>query len=169
MKVGDQIQVRSYGQGLAGDPSRHVLVSSEAVLALGGIDRVLLLRGRAAMVERLASAAVPFEELVSPSGSAGMRGFADGRFRGESGLVGTVEYRWYVAHNLDASLFTDLGTVAGPAFTGLRRDRWFPSFGVGLRLFKLTGPHWTAGVDSGLQVAYAPDGGFRVLLSVAPF
>ena len=121
------------------------------------------------MVEPLGGAPVPFEELISPSGQAGMRGFAEGRFRGESGLVGTVEYRWYISSYLDASLFTDVGTVAGRGFSGIVWDRWFPSFGTGVRLFRTQGPYWEAIARSGIQLAYAPDGGFRLLLSMAGF
>ena len=48
-----------------------------------------------------------------------MRGFPEGRFRGVSGIVGTAEYRWYISSYFDATLFTDVGTVAGPNFSGL--------------------------------------------------
>jgi len=159
----------TFAEGLGGDPSRHVLVSGESVLALGGSDRVLLLRAWGAMVEPLGDAPVPFEELVSPSGSAGMRGFPEGRFRDRSGLVGTAEYRWFNAFNLDASLFADVGTVAGRAFSDLRWDRWYPSFGAGLRLSSPVGPYWMATPGTGLQVAYAPGNGFRALFSLAAF
>src|SRR5213079_1490078 len=91
----------TYGQGVAGDPSRHVLFTGESVLAVGGSDRLFLLRGWAATLQPLGSAPIPFDELISPSGSTGMRGFAEGRFRGESGIVGSAEYRWFIAFDLD--------------------------------------------------------------------
>jgi len=103
------------------------------------------------------------------SGNAGMRGFPDGRFRGPSGVVGTAEYRWYVGQWVDASLFTDLGTVAGPDFAGLASARWFPSFGVGLRFYKVPADYWEGALWSGAQLAYAPDSGFRFILAVATF
>jgi hypothetical protein len=159
----------TYGQGLAGDPSRHVLLSGETVVALGGTDRVLLLRARGATVRALGAAPIPFEELITPAGASGMRGYVEGRFHGESGVLGSAEYRWYIAHNLDASLFTDWGTVAGPAFSGLGTNRWFPSFGVGLRLYSTPAAYWEGALDTGIQLAYAPDGGFRLLLAVATF
>lgn len=159
----------TFAEGFAGDPSRHLTLSAETVLAVGTSNRAFLLRGRAAMVERLGDAPVPFEELISPSGAAGMRGFPEGRFRGESGLVGTAEYRWYVASYLDASVFTDLGTVAGRQFAGISWDRWFPTFGIGFRRFMTEGPYWEAKVLDGIQLAYAPDNGFRILLSMAGF
>jgi hypothetical protein len=160
----------TYAEGFAGDPSRHATFTAEGVVAVGAVNRTFLVRGRAAMVEPFTDAPVPFEELVSPAGLVGgMRGFPDGRFRGQSGLVGTAEYRWYISSFLDASLFSDVGTVAGRRFSGLGWDNWFPDFGVGLRFFKTVGPYWEAIPRSGIQVAYAPDGGVRVLLSMAGF
>jgi hypothetical protein len=159
----------NFAQGVAGDPSRHATFSAEGVLALGAVNRSLVLRARAAMVEPLGSAPIPFEELVSPSGVTGMRGFPDGRFRGESGMVGTAEYRWYVSSFLDATVFSDVGTVAGRTFSGIDWDRWFPSFGVGLRMFKTLGSYWEALPMDEIQVAYAPDGGVHLLLSLTGF
>ena len=158
------------GQGLAGDPSRYGTFTGEGVVAVGGPNRAVIVRGRAAMVERVGSAPIPFDELISPSGDTGMRGFPDGRFRGQSGLVGTVEYRWYISAYLDASLFSDVGTVAGPAFSGLDSARWFPTFGLGFRLFKTpNGPYWAAEARDEVQFAYAPDNGLRVLLTLSAF
>src|SRR4029453_901164 len=68
---------------------------------------------------RLSSAPIPFDELFVPSGFYDMRGFPTGRGRGESGLVGSAEYRWYIAASLDATLFVDVGPVAGHPFTPL--------------------------------------------------
>ena len=156
-------------RGVAGDPSRHAAVSAEAVAGLGGNDRLFLLRARAAMVEKLSSAPIPFDELVIPSGQYDMRGFATGRWRGESGLVGSAEYRWYISANLDATLFADVGTVAGPRFTNVDWDRWLPSFGLGFRFYRPQGAYWEARAEDGIQIAYAPDGGIRLLLSMAAF
>ena len=157
-------------QGFAGDPSRHATFSGEGILAVGGVNRMLIVRGRAAMVRRLGDAPIPFDELISPSGDAGMRGFPDGRFRGQSGLVGTVEYRWYVTWYLDATLFTDVGTVAGPAFSDIDWNRWFPSFGIGFRLFKVpAGAYWDAVARDEIQFAYAPDNGLRILFTMTAF
>jgi hypothetical protein len=156
-------------QGLAGDPSQHLTISAETVRAFGHVNRALILRARVATVQRLRGSPVPFEELVIASGPDGMRGFADGRFRGHAGLVATAEYRWYVSSYLDAALFSDVGTVARPAFTDVAWNRWFPSFGLAFRLFKTKGPYWEATAASGVQLAYAPDGGLRLLLSMARY
>jgi hypothetical protein len=159
----------AYGRGVAGDPTEDARFTAEAVGAIGGIDKVLFLRGWAGMVSPLNGSVIPFDELISPTGRAGMRGFLAGRFRGESGAVATAEYRYYIASQLDASLFTDVGTVAGPAFAGLFQNQWFPDFGVGLRFYAQQVPHWQANPTGGIEVAYAPDGGVRLLFALAGF
>jgi len=156
-------------RGVAGDPSRHAAFSADTVAALGAGDRVFLLRGRAAMIERLSSAPVPFDELVIPSGLFDMRGFPTGRWRGDSGLFGSAEYRWYISSNLDATLFTDVGTIAGPRFSNIDWDRWLPSFGLGFRFYRPQGAYWDARAQDGIQIAYAPQGGLRLLFSMAAF
>jgi hypothetical protein len=159
-----------YGQGLTGDPTRLVRASAETLVAIGGLDRVLLLRLHAATVEPIPGTEVPFEELVAPAGQTGMRGFPEGRFRDRSGWVATAEYRWFVAFNLDASLFVDAGSVAGPRFAGLGSNRVFHTFGIGLRRYATLPAHyWLAPAGDGVQVAYAPDDGFRALVSLADF
>ena len=159
----------TFAQGIAGDPSRHVTWTSEAVGAIGGDDRLFLVRARATMVERLGAAPIPFEELVVPSGVIDMRGFPDGRLRDASGVVGSAEYRWYISAYLDATLFVDVGTVAGPRFAGFDGTRWFPSYGLGFRYYQPQGPHWEARAVDGIQIAYAPEGGLRLLLAMAAF
>ena len=88
---------------------------------------------------------------------------------GSGGIVGTAEYRWYISAYLDATLFVDVGTVAGPRFSGIVWDRWLPSFGIGLRTYQPQGAYWQARAQDGIQIAYAPEGGFRILLSMASF
>jgi Omp85 superfamily domain len=159
----------TFAEGVANDPSRHVVLSAEPMVALGGHDRQLILRGRVAMVDAVGDAPIPFEELVMMSGMNGMRGYLDGRFRGESGAVGTAEYRWYVGRRIDASIFTDVGTVAGHHFAGIGSAPWFPSYGAGLRLYDAPGEYWEGAVDSGIQVVYAPGNGVRFMFVVAAF
>ena len=98
-----------------------------------------------------------------------MRGFPDGRLRDASGLVGSAEYRWYISAYLDATLFVDVGTVAGARFSGLDRSRWFPSYGLGFRFYSAGTAYWEARPLAGLQIAYAPEGNLRLLLSLAAF
>ena len=159
----------TYARGVSNDPDQHATLSADGVLAFGGINRTLILRGHAAAVETFNGAPINFEELISPSDQGGMRGFPDGRFRGQSGVIGTAEYRWYISSYLDATLFTDLGTVAGRNFAGIDGSQWFPSYGVGIRSFKTQGAYWNAVPTAGFQVAYSPDYGLRFLLTLAGF
>jgi hypothetical protein len=159
----------TYAEGINGDPDRHITYTAEPVAALGGLDRQIIFHGRAAMVDTFNGAPINFEELVMTAGYAGLRGFPDGRFRGESGAQGTLEYRWYVSQLVDASLFGDYGTVAGHDFAGVFSSQWFPDFGVGLRLYRTPGNYWEGALTAGVQIIYAPDNGFRVILAVANF
>ena len=86
-----------------------------------------------------------------------------------AGLVGSAEYRWYISAYLDATLFVDVGTVAGPRFAGFDASRWFPSYGLGFRYYQPQGAHWEAHATDGIQIAYAPEGGLRLLLAMAAF
>jgi hypothetical protein len=155
-------------QGIAGDPSQFASTSVEMVVGGGINDHLLLFRGRAGLVEKLNSAPIPFEELFIPTGRDDMRGFPAGRFRGQSGLVGSAEYRWYLSAYLDATLFVDVGTVAGARFAGLDSAHWFPSVGLGFRYYKPHGPYWQAQALNGIQIAYSPEY-LRLLFSLASF
>jgi hypothetical protein len=157
------------GYGIGNDPTRDFRFTGEVVGALAGTDRTLLVRGYASTVSALNNSVLPFDELVSPCGNLFLRGFPDGRFRGQSDVVGTVEYRYYISWALDATLFSDVGTVAGETWSGIESSKWFPDFGMGLRFYTPKGRHWEAPPQSGAQVTYAPDGGFRLLVTLAGF
>jgi hypothetical protein len=157
------------GYGVGDDPTRDVRFTGEFTGALAGTDRALLLRGYASTVSNLSDSPLPFDELVSPTGNHFLRGFLDGRFRGQSDVVATVEYRYYIAWDIDATVFSDVGTVAGETWSGIGSSQWFPDFGMGLRFYTPQGRHWEAAPNSGAQVTYAPDGGFRLLFSLAGF
>ena len=74
-----------------GDPIQLVRLALETVAAMGGRDRALILRGQARGGRAAGRERRPFDEMVSPAGAAGMRGFPLGRFRDRSGVVGTLE------------------------------------------------------------------------------
>jgi hypothetical protein len=157
-------------QGIAADPSRHARVGVDAVASLGGADRALVFRFMAAAVEPLGAAPVPFDELVSPCGVTGMRGLPDGLLRDRSGMVGTAEYRWLISSGIDATLFVDEGAVAGPRFAGLAARDFHTSFGGGLRFYGGgLARYWEERVTQGVQVAYAPGRGIRLMLTAAVF
>jgi hypothetical protein len=156
--------------GVAGDPSRHARLGFDAVGAIGGSDRLLLLRYVAGVVEPLGPAPVPFDELISPCGALGMRGLPDGLLRDRSGMVGTAEYRWLISSGIDASLFLDEGAVAGPWFAGLDATDFHTTVGAGLRFYRQDrARYWEDPTRQGLQVAWAPGREVRLLLSAAVF
>jgi hypothetical protein len=156
--------------GVAADPSRHGRLGFDGVAQIGGIDRALLLRFLAAVVEPLGNAPIAFDELVSPSGANGIRGLPEGLLRGRSGFVGTAEYRWLISSAIDASLFVDSGAVAGRWFAGLAPDDIRTSVGVGLRFYgRGLAQYWEERAAQGVQVAYARGQGLRIMLSIALF
>jgi hypothetical protein len=155
--------------GVGDDPSSHARAGFDGVGAIGGTDRVLLLRYVAAVVQPIGNAPVPFDELISPCGALGMRGLPDGLLRDRSGMVGTAEYRWLISSGIDASLFVDEGAVAGPWFSGLVIDNFRTTVGVGLRFYRQDrARYWEDATTQGLQVAWSP-GRIRLLLTAALF
>jgi hypothetical protein len=73
-------------------PTRHARLGFDGVGAIGGSDRVLLLKYVAAVVEPLGPAPVPFDELISPRGALGIRGLRDGFLRDRSGTG--LQFAW---------------------------------------------------------------------------
>jgi hypothetical protein len=59
--------------------------------------------------------------------------------------------------------------VAGHAYSGLAGAHWFPSYGVGLRLYESPDNYWEGRLMTGVQLIYAPDYGFRFIIAVASF
>jgi Omp85 superfamily domain len=76
-------------------------------------------------------APIPFSELVVLGGPNDLRGFRQDRFRDQSSLLLTAEYRWPVWIWMDASLFCDYGGVAGSNYSGVRLSELRPDVGVG--------------------------------------
>jgi hypothetical protein len=153
-------------RGVIGDPSAHVRVVADAQLVVDLSDRALIARVDAGLVRPLGDAPVPFEELMSPSGTDGMRGLSSGRLRGHSQLFGSLEYRWLLSPYLDAAVFVDQGGAFDRGFGGLSLDRMIPSYGFGLRIHEIRGDYWNAAPLVRLQVAHAPGEGTRLMVSL---
>jgi hypothetical protein len=152
--------------GVAGDPSIHARIVADARFVVELSDRALIARVNAGVVRPLGDAHVPFEELMSPSGTEGLRGFSSGRLRGHSQLLGSLEYRWLVAPYLDAALFVDQGGAFDRGFAGVSLDRMIPSYGFGLRIHEIRGDYWNAAPLVRLQVAHAPGEVARFMVSL---
>jgi outer membrane protein assembly factor BamA len=100
---------------------------------------------------------VPLHRLVTLGRDEGLRGYPDGRFRGNYGWNGTVEYRyplytlWNSGITSSATLFGDVGRVAEePAQLAEGPIRW--SAGFGLRAES------AAALIFGVQVGFSPEG-----------
>jgi outer membrane protein assembly factor BamA len=121
------------------DPSkpdlRFVRWGGEGALFLDitGHNNVLGFRAYTEFAEPLDDETIPFFELPSLGGDEKMRGFISGRFRGNSVFLVTAEYRYPVWALLDASVFVSGGNAFGSYLDGLRLDRLFLSWGLGLR------------------------------------
>jgi hypothetical protein len=152
--------------GLVGDPSVHFRAVADARLVLDLSDRALIMRANAGLVKPMRDAPVPFEELMSPGGTDGLRGVSWGRLRDHSQLFGSLEYRWLVAPYLDAALFVDHGGVFDRGFAGVSLDRMIPSYGFGLRIHEIRGDYWNADPILRLQIAHAPGEGTRLMVSL---
>jgi hypothetical protein len=150
--------------GLVGDPSAHARIVADARLVVAPSDHALIARVNAGVVRPLGDAPVPFEELMSPSGTDGLRGLSSGRLRGHSQLLGSLEYRWLLSPYLDAALFVDQGGAFDRGFSGLSLDRMIPSYGFGLRFHEIRGDYWNASPILRIQVAHAPGEGSRLMI-----
>ncbi len=78
---------------------------------------------------------MPLIELAALGGPELMRGYYDGRYLDRNLVAGQVEYRRPLTGRLGMVVFAGAGQVA-PKPTGLRLDRFKPSFGAGIR-FKI--------------------------------
>ena len=97
------------------------------------LNHVLSMRLYAEGIETIGEAEIPFTELILLGGNERMRGFLLGRFRGESAVVATIDYRYPVWSLLDANLFLSFGGAFDKRFKDFRWDRLFMSWGLGLR------------------------------------
>ncbi len=102
-------------------------------LDLSGINHVLALRVYAEFVEQTGDDPVPVPELIFLGGEEHLRGFLEGRLRGESAFVVTANYRYPVWTFLDANLFVSVGNVFSGHLDDLRIQRLHLNWGIGLR------------------------------------
>lgn len=108
-------------------------IDAGVALDLGRDNRTLALRQRLIFVENFGSAAIPFTELASLGGNDLLRGFNEGRYRGESAAVTTLQYTWPIWVALDGMLFAEVGNVFGSGLDGFDPSQFAGSFGTGIR------------------------------------
>jgi outer membrane protein assembly factor BamA len=149
-----------YSLGL-GDETSYFRVggSLTGVIDLWRRSHVLLLRAWGETVIPTGSTPVPFSELVVIGGPDDLRGVRWGKFRDNSGVLFTAEYRWPLWMWMDADVFTDAGGVFGTGWSGFRVEELHPDvgFGVRLRTSKL--------FLFRLQTAWSPSDGWQFFFS----
>ena len=106
-------------------------------IPLGSPQRVLALRAYAVLDDTVGDARVPFYMQPFLGGSHTLRGFRNFRFRGESMLLLSAEYRWEPVPPVEFAFLVDTGTVS-EVETSLDFDKLQTNWGVSLR-FKV--PH----------------------------
>ena len=161
----------TYVQGIINDRSRHVRTLFDAVGAIGGVDRVLLLRFAAAVVQPVGHAPVPFDEMISPTGATveprparrpAARPQRRGRHRGVP-LADLVRARRRAVRRRERG---GQRLVRGPRAGRLPHQRRRRAALLPARRPRATG---TSPLQRGLQLAYSRGQGVRVLLTAAMF
>lgn len=95
--------------------------------------RVLSLSHHLEWFERVGGETAPYVELPSMGGAAPLRGFATGRFRGDSTLATVLRYQYPIWVSLDAFLFAGAGQAYGERFAGASLGSMAGTFGFGVR------------------------------------
>lgn len=154
----------AWARGIFGDESHDVTVGArlEQTIPLG-VDRALVPRVAAALIEPIGDTTVPFAELLSPTGDPGVRALRFGRIRGDSVATATLEYQWLVSPWADAALFVDAGAAWGRGFSSRIDTAW--GGGIGLRIHAGGAPYWRRPPIARVDVAISDDGDMRFLLS----
>ncbi|HJK89342.1 MAG TPA: hypothetical protein RMH85_35685 [Polyangiaceae bacterium LLY-WYZ-15_(1-7)] len=101
-----------------------------AYVDLSSSGHVLGVIASASLVEPLAGE-VPFTELPDLGGNGPMRGFRNGRLRGQSAASVVAQYSWPVWVYLDAIAHVGFGGVWGERFEDFSWDDLRMSFGIG--------------------------------------
>lgn len=97
-----------------------------------GRQRVLSLRHRMEFSEETDDV-VPFTQLATLGGIEDMRGFRNGRFRGRSTSLTTLQYDYPVWSFADGYLFYEVGGAWGEHLDGFEFGSLAQSFGTGIR------------------------------------
>jgi hypothetical protein len=156
----------SYGHSLdAGAADAFAFVGWGAALAgfwdVSGVNHVLGLELAARFAEPLSGAAVPFTELPSLGGPEQLRGFYAGRFRDQSTLAATLQYRYPVWAYVDGELFAGVGNAYPGHLRGFAPSTLYLSYGGGLRSTFSRDVSIVATIAAGTR--RFDDGGFRAV------
>jgi outer membrane protein assembly factor BamA len=110
----------------------QVNLDAQQFLPIFDKKRVIALRAQLWTTAAAEGQSVPFYFQPTLGGSTSLRSASDFRYRDESVLATTIEYRWEAFSGLDMALFSDVGTVAD-SFGELSLGDAQTAYGVGLR------------------------------------
>ena len=79
------------------------------------------------------AASTAFTERIALGGGEHLRGFLEGRLRGDSAMVVTLDYRYPIWSFLDANLFVSVGNAFLGRFDALHLKRMMMNWGLALR------------------------------------
>jgi hypothetical protein len=106
-----------------------------------GLGHVLSLRAAAHFQETL-SGQIPFDEQFGLAQFTGMRGFIDGRLRGDSAVLLEAQYRYPIATLVDAELFSGLSNAFAGHLDGFGPRRLYWDYGLSLRTYTARDSWW---------------------------
>jgi len=98
-----------------------------------GQNNVLAARFYVELLESVGDTPVPITERIKLGGDEYLRGFLEGRFRGDSAMVATVDYRYPIWSFLDANLFVSVGNVFNGRFEKFDVGSMVMNWGLALR------------------------------------
>jgi hypothetical protein len=123
-------------------------------------SRVIALRAAASTTFVANGQTVPFFLLPDLGGHDALRGYSSWRFRDNSRLLVSGEYRWSAGPLVDMSLFADAGTVA-PRLADVAVRDFRASYGIGFTV------HTPSTTVTRLEVARSKEG-LGLLISFGP-
>jgi outer membrane protein assembly factor BamA len=127
-----------------------------------GRNHVLSLRARVEMLESTGADPVPLTERLQIGGSEYLRGVLGGRYRGDSTIVLSAQYRYPIWSMLDASLFVEVGNAFLGRFEEFSLRNLMLSWGFALRTNTSRDVSFDIMIGFGTNPFHNWDGNFEV-------
>ena len=131
---GNRIALTTEFAGLGGDFNYQKYTIEDQRFFKVGHAQVIALRGQLGK----ANGSLPESARYMVGGQTTLRGYRDDQFRGNTMMLGTVEYRFPIVNKVQGALFTDFGDAWG----GQSNEKFdfHKSIGVGIQLQTPIGP-----------------------------
>ena len=137
---GNRIALTTEFAGLGGDFNYQKYTIEDQRFFKVGHAQVIALRGQLGK----ANGSLPESAQYMVGGQTTLRGYRDDQFRGNTMMLGTVEYRFPIVNKVQGALFTDFGDAWGGGSSGYdpsnNEFKFHKSIGVGIQLQTPIGP-----------------------------